>query len=240
MAHEYRPTPMSLAQRAALRKQEPRTLRRPARRRVLPLLLVLLLLAIIVLGAGAFEYYYRDRILPRVTIPAAGLDLSGLTQIDAANRLHPYSIEQQLRTIALIAPGSRQAHLSAFALGYRIDGGATVTAAYAVGRDGSLWQRFKAQVRTLYQATNVPVSQYVSSSVLRRQLLGLAPRVNTRPRPGVAGRILNVERAIPEIARELLRVRGGFKVDLPFAVVPALPRPAVHHAHKPTKRRAKH
>lgn len=234
MSHEYRPAPMSLAQRAALRRQEPRTLRQPARRRVYPLAIVLVLLVVIVVAVGGFEYLYRDRIYPKVYIPAASITVGGETQAAVAQQLGPFSIKQRLRVIDLMPRGHAPIFANADALGYRIDRGLTAWRAYNIGHNGSIIHRADEQFKTLTGHVAVSVAQHVDRPALLRYLFKLAPGLSQPPRPGVRGRRLDVATAERRIARDLLDVVGPFKLDLPFIAIPALPRPKVAHHHAPS------
>ncbi len=229
MSNEYRPAPMSLAQRAALRRQQPRTLRQPARRRVYPLAIALILIVLVVVVVGGFEYLYRDRIYPKVAVPAAGLNVGGQTQAAAAQQLRPFALQQRFRVIALLAPGHPTILIPAHTLGYTIDGGLTAWRAYNVGHNGSLLHRVQEQFKSLSGDVSVDVAQRVNQAVMTSYLFSIAPKVARPARPGVAGRRLDVVTARRRLAHELLTVVGGFKYTLPFIAVPPLPR-AAHHS----------
>lgn len=234
MAHEYRPPPMSLAQRAALRSQQPRVLRQPARRRIWPIALILLLIVLLAAAVAGFEYAYRDRVLPNVHLLTANLDVGGLAQDKIVTDLQPLYLQQSLRTIALLAPGHAAILVNATTLGYRLDRGQTAFRAYMVGRNGSYVQRAKDQFNLLRQSANVDVVQSVDEVRLRNYLFKLAPTVNRPARPGVAGRRLDVAPVQRAIAHDLLHVSGAFKVYLSFVTIPALPasHPAAHVTKK--------
>lgn len=234
MAHEYRPAPMSLAQRAALRQQEPRTLRRPARRRIYPIVILLLLLVAFAAAIIGFEYYYRDRVYPRVRVTTANLAVGGMSQDGVAATLRPYSVDQTLRVVALIATGRPPILVNGASLGFGIERGRTAWRAFNVGREGDLLHRATAQVKLLVQGAEVPIAQHVDSGILLSYLFKLSPSVSRPARPGVAGRRLDVATARREISAHLLATQGGFKYYLPFIKVPALPvqHKAVHHAPK--------
>ncbi len=232
MAHEYRPAPMSLAQRAALRRQEPRTLRQPARRRVYPFVILLVIIVVVAVAVGGFEYLYRDRALPKVTVNTVNINVSGQTQDAIAAQLQPFAVTQTFRAIALIAPGKPTILLPAHKLGYSVDRGLTAWRAYSVGHTGSLLHRAKAQLTTLLNGATIDVVQRVDENALRNRLFALAPTVNRPARPGVAGRTLDVAAAQRQITRLLLHTTGGFKVYLPFTRIPALPAPAATHHPK--------
>jgi hypothetical protein len=229
---------MSLAQRAALRSQPPRPLRQPARRRVYPIVIFVVVLVAIVAAAGGFEYYYRQRVFPRVHIATVNLDAGGLSQNAVIAQLGPYGTRRLLRVIALIAPGKPPVLVSAAKLGYWIDRAQTAQLAYNIGRTGNPWQEVKAQATTLVRGAQVAIVQGVDQTALRNYLFRLAPAVNRRPAPGRQGRKLDVATAQRDIATSLLGVDGAFKYYLPFTAKPALPVPR-HHARAHHKRRVR-
>ena len=235
MDREYRPAPMSLAQRAALQSQAPRTLRRPERRRVYPLLILLILLAVVVLAVGGFEYQYRDRVLPRVAVAAAGVNLGGQTRETATAQLQPFVEAQRSRAIRLLVRGRAPTVVPAYKLGYTLDGGLTAWRAWTVGHDGDLAHRAMAQAKTLTSGADVVPAQRVYTPALRRYLLGLAARARRAPAPGVPGQRLYVTAAQRLIVRRLLAQTGPLDITLPVIAIPALPaRPAtppVKHKH---------
>src|SRR5919198_3604279 len=230
-AHEYRPAPMSLAQRAAWRAQQPRVLRQPRRRQVYPVVILLVLLAAVVVAAGSFEYVYRDRVYPRVQV--SGVDVGGQTPAAVITQLQPYSEARLFRTVVLFAPQRAPILIAAHQLGYHIDRGATARRAYNVGHGGSLLHRVVAQVDVLLHGAEVPVVQSVDHSALRHYLATRARVVNRKPRPGVAGRALDVAAAQRSLTSLLLSPAGPFRVHLPFSRIRALPLPQVVHHHRP-------
>jgi hypothetical protein len=229
-AHEYRPAPMSLAQRAAWRAQQPRVLRQPRRRQVYPVVILLVLLAAVVVAAGGFEYVYRDRVYPNVHV--SGVDVGGRTQAAAITQLQPYGEARLFRTVVLFAPQRAPILVAAHQLGYHIDRGTTARRAYNVGHGGSLLHRVVAQVNVLLHGAEVPVAQSVDQSALRHYLATLARVVNRQPRPGMAGRALEVAAAQRSITSLLLSPAGPIRMPLPFIRIRALPLPKVVHHHR--------
>src|SRR5438552_11561159 len=146
---------MSLAQRAALRAQQPRTLRQPQRRRVYPIVILLVLLAAVVAAAGGFEYVYRDRVYPNVRVSGADVNVGGQTQAAVITQLYPYSVSRLFRTVVLFVPGKAPILVAAHQLGYHIDRGTTAWRAYNVGHGGSLLHRVAAQAKVLVNGAQV-------------------------------------------------------------------------------------
>ena len=223
---------MSLAQRAALRAQQPRALRQPRRRQVYPVVILLVLLAAVVVAAGGFEYVYRDRVYPHVQVSGVAVDVSGQTQAAVITQLYPYSVARLFRAIVLFAPERAPILIAAHQLGYHIDRGTTARRAYNVGHGGSVLHRVTAQVNVLLHGAAVPVAQSIDQSVLRHYLATLARVVNRKPRPGMAGRALDVAAAQRSITSLLLRPAGPLREPLPFTRIRALPLPKVMHHHR--------
>lgn len=224
---EYRPAPMSLAQRAALRSQAPRDLRQPARRRLYPLITLVVVLAVLVVALGLFEYRYRDRVYPNVYVRPAAIDVGSQTQAEVKASLHNYALDQQFRPVTLLAPGSGHAPIQvpAYALGYSFNTGLTAFHAIRTGRDGSVLQRATFQLGLLAHSADVPAVQRVNGRVLRDYLFRLTGVTDRRPSPGANGYRLDVAGAQRILARRLLDPRPITTVRLPGAVIPALPAP---------------
>ena len=222
---------MSLAQRAALRAQQPRALRQPQRRHVYPVVILLVLLAAVVVAAGGFEYVYRDRVYPNVHV--SGVDVGGQTQAAVIAQLRSYSAARLFRTVVLFAPARAPILVAAHQLGYHIDPGTTARRAYNVGHSGSLLHRVVAQVNVLLHGAEVPVVESVDHSGLRHYLATRTRVVNSKPRPGVDVRALDVAAAQRSLTSLLLSPAGPFRVHLPFSRIRALPLPKVVHHHRP-------
>jgi hypothetical protein len=88
-----------------------------------------------------------------------------------------------------------------------------------------------AQVNVLLHGAEVPVAQSVDQSALRHYLATLARVVNRKPRPGIAGRALDVAAAQRSLTSLLLSPAEPFRVHLPIRIR-ALPRPKLVHPHK--------
>lgn len=244
-AQEYRPAPISLAQRAALRSQAPRALRRPARRRLYPLIALGVLLAGLVVALGLFEYSYRERIYPNVYVRPANIDVGGQTRGEAMASLRRYALDRRFRKVTLLAPASSRAPISvpAYALGYSFDRGLTAFHAIRAGRDGNPLRRAAFQIGLLAHSADVSAVQRVNRRALRDELFKLSGLTDRRPAPGVAGYQLDVAGAQRLIARRLLDADTG-TVRLPGAVIPALPKPKpqprpVHHGKPPAHKKGR-
>ncbi len=224
MAREYRPAPMSLAQRAELRSQQPRNLRQPPRRRFYPLVALVVVLVALVVAGGVFEYYYRDRVYPNVYVQPAGIAVGGQTQSEVMASLRTYDLGQRFRYVTLSWQGHTPVRVQAHTLGYTFDRGLTAFHAVRTGRDGGLPRRAAFQLGLLTHSVDVPAVQRVDKIVLRDYLFKLSGATNRRPGPGVVGYQLDVASAQNAITRGLLH-SGPFTVTLPVSVIPALPKP---------------
>ncbi len=241
MSQEFRPSPMSLAQRAALRSTPPRSTTHRSSRPPIYLIVVLVLAVVaLVVAAAGFEYVYRNEIYPRVAIIMPGappIAVGGLSQSAAGERLGSFRVIQLNRRVALRAPGSLDTIRPAYQLGYYLDRRLTVYRAYQIGRSGTLLNRLTEQVRMLAGGTREPFVQRVDQVTLRGVLSSLARRLDRGPRPGVAGRRLDVPHAQRIVTRALLNA-GSFVVNLPFTTIPALPVPKPSRAHRrPSRKR---
>jgi hypothetical protein len=237
VVREYRPAPMSLAQRAALRSQQPRNLRQPARRRFYPLVALVVVLVVLVVAGGVFEYYYRDRVYPNVYIQPAGIAVGGQTQGEVMANLHDYGLGQLYRDVTISWRNHAPIQVQAHTLGYTFDRGLTAFHAVRTGRDGGLPHQAAFQLGLLTHSVDVPAVQRVDKFVLRDYLFKLSGATNRRPGPGVVGYQLDVARAQSAITRGLLR-SGPFKVNLPVNAIPALPKPTptpIHHNNKKSR-----
>ncbi len=231
MVREYRPAPMSLAQRAALRSQQPRNLRQPPRRRLYLLVALIVVLVVLVVAGGVFEYYYRDRVYPNVYVQPAGIPVGGQTQDEVMASLHEYALGQRYRPVTLSWRDHAPIQVQAYTLGYTFNRGLTAFHAIRTGRDGGLPRQAAFQLGLLTHSVDVPAVQRVDGIVLRDYLFKLSGLTNRQPGPGVAGYQLDVASAQSAITRDLLHNSRQFTVTLPVSVIPALPKP--HKSHKP-------
>jgi len=234
---EYRPAPMSLAQRAALRSQGPRALRQPARRRVYPLITLGVLLAVLVVAAAVFEYRYRDRVYPNVYVRPANINVGSQTQADVVQSLHMYDLDQRFRTVTLLAP-TGPIQVKAYVLGYSLDRNLTAFHAVRTGHDGNILRQAAFQLGLLIHSADVPAVQRVNRLALRDELFKLTGLTDRRPGPGIKGYRLVVVEAERVVRRRLLGSGSG-PVRLPVTTIPALPkprpRPVVRHGHKKSR-----
>jgi len=119
--------------------------------RILATALVAVLAAAAGIGAALL---YSDTIYPGVLV--AGVDLGGLTPVEAERRLILRAAEMAEERITLGWPGgAREATLAE--LGWRLEVPASVLQAYSLGRDGSIFSR----LREILSARREPVELHV-------------------------------------------------------------------------------
>jgi hypothetical protein len=167
----------------------------------------------------------------------SGVDVGGQTQAAVITRLQRYNEAQLFRTVVLFAPQRAPILVVAHQLGYYIDRRTTARRAYSVGHGGPLLHRVAAQVNVLLHGAEVPAAQSVDQSALRHYLASLARVVIRKPRPGMAGRALDVAAAQRSLTSLLLSPAGPFRAHLPFIRIRALPLPKVVPQHKQRAKR---
>ncbi len=211
MSQEFRPPPMSLAQRAALHARQTRTEQQTHRQSRAPSAgaIVLFVVALAVAATGGFEYAYRDRIYPNVSVRGTGLNIGGLTRVEATARLDAFRQRQLFRFVRLHAAGMPVVSVQAYKLGYSTSRFQTILRAYHVGRSGSLFARAVAQASALGRGAAVSPVQSIDAEHLRRYLTALA-RKTRRGRNSI-----DVPHAMRLLQRHLLTT-GGFALTLPL------------------------
>ncbi len=146
--------------------------------RKLPKLLFFLAAGLLVGGMAIMVFYqvsYSAKIYPGVYVRSQ--KLGGLTRARAEEKLmaHFASLNTSPWTLR---DGEQTWQVSPGALGVRIDLPATVDAAYAVGRDGSLTWNLGRRISAWWQDVHIsPVVQY-DETTARQFLLGLADQID--------------------------------------------------------------
>ncbi len=216
---------MSLAQRAALRAQAPYQQGAVPRERRSPTFIVVLLVVVVVLAAlvGGFEYLYRDRIYPRVTLRPISLNLGGLTRTTAAADVHLATLraQQMGRRVLLHMPTGHVISVPVSLLGYTVDRTLTVWRAYSIGHTGSPLEQARAQISTLTRGATVSLAQTVASTMLRRYLIALGNRYDRAPTHTKTGARLDVSATQRRITTALYRVSAAnVALTVPFVDIP--------------------
>ncbi len=181
--------------------------------------LALFLAAVLVWTIG-FQLTYAGRIFPGVSI--AGVDLSGLTPGEAAQRLnqnlsYPYSGKIVLRD------GGRVWVVTPAEMGMTFDASASAHAAYLLGRSGGLFGSLDGQLRARSQGAEVAPVILFDQRVAHQYLQGLSTEVNLPvveaslqvegtnvvALPGQVGRTLDVDGTLIFLSAQMQTFRDG-------------------------------
>jgi vancomycin resistance protein YoaR len=193
------------------------------------------LLAVLAVAAGALAAYEtstQGRILPGVHV--GSVDLSGLTQSDAAARLRAAYAAFGDGQLVLSAAGTERT-VSYADLGRRVDVDTIVARAMAIGRGGPTVERIASNVRILVRGTTVEPVATVETAALRYEIDQLATAVDATPvdasvttgadgfvvNAGIDGRTADVEAAL-RAAESLLSdpdAPSSVKVEIPMTTI---------------------
>ncbi len=194
----------------------------PVLPRLLFALLGGLLLTVLAFSSFAISYQYSHAglIFPGITI--AGIDVSGLTQAEASEKLWEHLTYprqgriafQDNTTIWVATPAE---------LGLVLDANHTALAAYQVGRSGNPVSQFFAQIDALRAGKDLPPLLVYDENVARSYLLSLAATID-RPtveasiglngvdvtlRSGQVGRTLDIDAVLPLISKQIPTLADG-------------------------------
>jgi vancomycin resistance protein YoaR len=129
------------------------------------------------LGLGLYGYAHTGRIYEGVT--AGGVPIGGLTRTEAQARLEA-RFDAFLDQPLILVAGDRHFTVDGRAVGASLDAETTLRSAFAVGRDGSWWERTRAWARAGLHGRDVPLTATVDQDRLDAWLLRIVPEV-TRP-----------------------------------------------------------
>jgi vancomycin resistance protein YoaR len=121
------------------------------RKIILPISIV----AGLALGWGGFEAYYASRVLP--TVSAAGVQVGGLTLLEASSKLASAFKTQTPPTITVKA-GDKSLEVGANELGWKPDAQTTAQAAFDVGRKGNTLENLGKR----FSSVNLPLIAQVN------------------------------------------------------------------------------
>jgi len=152
------------------------------------------LLVAIAAGTAAWvalaDLYYSGRPLPGVTI--AGHPVRGMSPEDLAARVQALARPALMRQVRVRA-ATAEATLAAGALGLGPAVDQTVATVLAVGRTGTLLQRWLRRLALLRQPVDVPITYRVDLDAVRASAAGVAAPLLIEPRDAVvavlAGRL---------------------------------------------------
>ena len=142
------------------------------------LLVVVLFLGAGIVGLGLYASAHADRVYEGVEV--AGVRVGGMTRAEARAALEERFAAYAATPLSLVAD-DRTFDVTPAAAGARLDGEATVSAAFAYGRDGSLWARSRAWARGLVRGATVPPRIAVDPTAADAQLLAIAPAIVRAP-----------------------------------------------------------
>lgn len=192
--------------------------------------LFLFLGTLLALSLG-YSLLYFGRIFPGVSV--AGVDLSGLSPVDAANRLnstltYPYSGR------VVFHDGTNLWVETPAKLGMVLDAESTAKEALQFGREGNLFQNIADRLAAVQSGADLsPVSIY-DERVAQQYLQGLASKIdhpvqeaNLRlngvdivAQPGQPGRALNVDATLVYLSVQLQSYRDG---EVPLVIIEQIP-----------------
>jgi vancomycin resistance protein YoaR len=158
--------------------------RRAGQGSLLALGMVLGAVLAVAIASTLLQRAYAGRIYPRVTVDGYALD--GRTPAQARAFLAGIEEAQTHAAITLSSKGGSWTVLPA-QFDVRYDIAAAVSAAYAVGRQSTWFERLLDEGRTVVQGTRVTMQGTHDPAKLRAYLVALAPQVNVAPVPASVG-----------------------------------------------------
>jgi vancomycin resistance protein YoaR len=185
-----------------------------------------LFMAVVAAALAFFEFNYSGRVYPGVR--AWGVDLSGMTPEEATFALSgafTYANDPAF----LLVDGANQRTITPGELGASFDLGASVTAAYNLGRSGNWLEDWQAQYAAWHSGAQVAPVLRVDEARTQAYLDGLALQTFLEPveaslqaegtnitaTPGRIGRRLNVEALRGMLLSYLARTEKA-AIELPF------------------------
>lgn len=183
-----------------------------------PLLVTLALLTATVLGTLAVDQYYRDRVLPNVSVQ--GLPLGGLSR-EEARRVLARRYAAFITGPVTLTDGSQTWQPSAMDIGVHVAIDDAVSAALAAGRRSGVLERLRASLDVLRFGVELPVRVTVDQHRLQAYLMSLAPVLEAPPRsagvtvvraqvlatPAVEGRQLLVDATVRDVTARLAAIQ---------------------------------
>lgn len=125
-------------------------------------------------GAAAFEYYYKDRIYPRIKVN--NISLSGMTREEGLNELRRvtdrfsreglfFKYKEKEVLISPIITSAGDPDLSKEIFSFDLD--RVVNEAYAVGRQGDKFFNIKEKISLIFNNRNITPDPYLNKEELR-------------------------------------------------------------------------
>jgi vancomycin resistance protein YoaR len=165
------------------------------------LLLVVLFVAAGAVGLALYASSHTGRVYQGVSV--AGVELGGLSAAEARAQLDTYFASYAATPLTLAA-GDRTFQLTPAEAGARLDSAATVAAAMAWGREGSLWDQSRAWARALVRGAAIAPVIVIDAAEARARIAAIAPEV---VRPAVDATLAFSASGLPEIVPDETGVR---------------------------------
>jgi vancomycin resistance protein YoaR len=165
------------------------------------LLVVLLFVAAGAVGLGLYASSHAGRVYQGVSV--AGVDLSGRSAAEARAALEASFAAYAAAPLTLSA-GDQSFQLTPTEAGARLDSAATIDAAMAWGREGSLWDQSRAWARALLRGVAITPIIDVDPAAARQSIAAIAPNV---VRPAVDATLTFDASGAPQIVPDKTGVR---------------------------------
>lgn len=178
-----------------------------------------------------FQIWFAGRIYPGVSV--AGIDLGGLRQSDAIQKLL-LEANYPLDGHVLLRDGEASWLVTPIDIGLFLDTETTTQAAYAIGRSGG-GQRLVEQFNALYYGHDLPLALVLDQRIAFQTLENLRPHTDTPVieaslqlngtevvvTSGQNGRALNIGESMKTIQSQIMTLQDGV-VDLSVDALPAI------------------
>lgn len=179
-----------------------------------------LFLILVVAAVVGYDMLYKDRVFPGVTV--AGIDLSGMTPVEAAEAI-ANRLDYPDRGKIAFHEGTTIWTASPKELGLYLDSQASAMAAYETGRQGTPFERLYAQFYAWRSGIDHPPLLVYDERAARDYLAGLSKEID-RPiieaslkvngtevvvTPGQIGRTLDVDDALKRLRAHLPTLTDG-------------------------------
>src|SRR5215213_3366229 len=165
------------------------------------LLVVALFVAAGAAGLALYASSHQGRIYQGIQV--AGLDLGGLSPVDARARLEEHFAEYAGRPLTLTA-GDQSFEVTPAEAGARLDSAATIEAAMKWGRQGSLWDQSRAWARGLVHGVAIPPVIHLDPDAAHGSIAAIAPNV---VKPAIDARLDFGASGHPEIVPDVTGIR---------------------------------
>ena len=211
------------------------TSRWPISRVLVGFIVGVLLVAIVAVGSVlAYEQNYAGKIASGVSV--GGVDVTGLTREQAADKLEAAFASVSTGTLAVDTP-TGPATLTYAELGRRPDIETMLDQAFAVGRTGNPVERVVEEARTLVNKVNVAPRVAIDQAVLAATLATLAAKIDRLPTSAsvaagtdgydetsaVWGREVDQASMTTTISEALAKPDAPSSLSVPLAVTPIAP-----------------